>query len=128
MHSHATVEKNVVHWRTIPELILNYFQKILIYLSIVSISGYPDKAYLINTEEEFKKRYYNHIKNETKKSKTTLAKYIWKLKQKLRTTPSLKRYTVKFVPYSLNITKRCMVCRHQKIEILTSPKVGYTSY
>ena len=68
------------------------------------------------------KRFYNHIisfKNETQMNKTTLAKYVWISNQKHNKTPTLKWYIIKYAPSYSNITKSCMLCLHEKFEILT---------
>ena len=91
---------------------------------IVSTSGHPDKVYLGTAAEDFRKRYYNHInsfKNETQMIETTLAKYIWEQKQRHNIKPTLKWYIVKSVSSYSNITKSCMLCLHEKFEILTYP-------
>ena len=96
----------------------------IIYICIVSTSGHPDKVYLRTAEGDFKKRYYNHIssfKNESQMNKTTLAKYFWEQNQWHNITPTLKRYIVKPMPSYSNITKGCMLCLHEKFEILTYP-------
>ena len=54
-------------------------------------------------------------------NKTTLAKYVWELKQKHKITPSLKWYIIKSVPSYSNITKSCMLSPYEKLEILTYP-------
>ena len=91
---------------------------------IVSTSGHPDKVYLGTAAEDFRKRYYNHInsfKNQTQMIETTLAKYIWEQKQRHNIKPTLKWYIVKSVSSYSNITKSCMLCLHEKFEILTYP-------
>ena len=96
----------------------------MIYKCIGLTSGHPDKAYLWTVEGDFKNRYYNHIssfKTKTKMYKTTLARYVWGLKQRQNITTALKWYIVKYVqPYS-NITKSYVLCLHEKFEILTYP-------
>ena len=95
MRSHATVEENI---------------------------GHPDKVSLGIAEGDFEKRYYNHInsfKNETRINKTTLARYVWEQKRRHNITPTLKWYIIKSVPSCSNITKSCMLCLHEKFEILT---------
>ena len=62
----------------------------IIFKCIVSTSVHLEKAYLATAEENFKRRYYSHInffKNKTQKNKTTLAMYVWKLKQKHNILP-----------------------------------------
>ena len=94
----------------------------ILYKYIVSTSGHPDKVYLGTAEGDFKKRYYNHIisfKNETQMNKTTLTRYVWEQKQRHNITPTLEWYIIKSVPSHSNITKNCMLCLHEKFEILT---------
>ena len=96
----------------------------MIYKCIGLTSGYPDKAYLWTVEGDFKNRYYNHIssfKTKTKMYKTTLARYVWGLKQRQNITTALKWYIVKYVPSYSNITKSYVLCLHEKFEILTYP-------
>ena len=50
-----------------------------------------------------------------------LCMYVWKLKQKHNIKPTLKWYVIKSVPSYSNITKSCMLCLHEKFEILTYP-------
>ena len=54
-------------------------------------------------------------------NQTTSAKYVWQLKQKDNTTPTLKWYIVKSGPSYSNITNSCMLCLHEKFEIMTYP-------
>ena len=43
------------------------------------------------------------------------------MKDKYDITPSLKWYIIKSVPGYSNISKRCMLCLHEKYEILNYP-------
>ena len=57
--------------------------------------------------------------------KTTLAKYVWEQKQRHNITPTLKWYIVKSVLSYSNITKSCMLCLHEKFQILNYPNQDY---
>ena len=84
----------------------------------------PDKVYVGTAEGEFKKRYYNHNKSFRYLSyanKTTLCKYVWEIKDKYNKMPSLKWSVVKSVPEYSNISKRCLLCLHEKFEIVNYP-------
>ena len=73
-------------------------------------------------QKEIFKKIYNLIssfKIQTQRNKTTLAKNVWELKQKHNIAPALKWYIVKSIPSYFNITKNCMLCPHEKFEILT---------
>ena len=82
---------------------------------------------LIKSTQELEKEilkksiHISSFKNETQMNKTTLAKYVWKQKQRHNITPTLKLYIVKSVPSYTNITRSCMLCLHEKFEILTYP-------
>ena len=53
--------------------------------------------------------------------KTTLANYVWEQKQRHNITPTLKWYIAKSELSYSNIMKSCMLCIHEKFEILTYP-------
>ena len=102
----------------------NCQQNDLIYKCIASTSVNPDKVYLGTAEGEFKKRYYNHDKSFRHRSyanETTLSKYVWEIKDKCNEMPSLKWSAVKSVPGCSNISKRCLLCLHEKFEIVNYP-------
>ena len=74
--------------------------------------------YLGTAEGDFKKRFYNHRKsfnNEGSANDTTLSKYIWELKETSNSSPTLVWAIAKnFPPYS-NISKKCLLCLHEKL-------------
>ena len=102
----------------------NCQQNDVIYKCIASTSVNPDKVYLRTAEGEFKKRHYNHNKSFRHRSyanKTTLSKYVWEIKEKYNEMSSLKWSVVKSVPGYSNISKRCLLCLHEKFEIVNYP-------
>ena len=93
----------------------------IIYKCTVSTSINPDKVYLGTAEGDFKKRYYNHTKSFCIKryiNETSLSKHIWEIKEKHQENSSLKWSIVKRVPPYSNITKKCLLCLHEKLEIV----------
>jgi len=87
----------------------------------VSTPSKADKVYLGTAEGDFKKQYYNHTKsfrNKTYANETTLSKYIWNIKEKENLTPTLEWSIVKSVPGYSNISKKCLLCLHEKYEIV----------
>ena len=82
--------------------------------------------YLGLVEGEFKKqRYYNHtqlFRNEKYSNSTTLFSFTWKINETKKETPTLVVWKMIRTagPYT-HITKRCSVCLHEKIVILTCP-------
>ena len=85
---------------------------------------HPWKRLLGTAEGDFKQRYYKHKKsfrNQKYANDTSLSKYIWEMKDKHNTTPTLMWCIVKSVPGYSNISKRCMLCLHEKYEILNYP-------
>ena len=97
----------------------------VIYKCVASTSMNPDKTYFRTAEGEFKKRYYNHTKSFKHKKNandTGLAKYLWDIKERYHETPILKWSIVKTVPGYSNISKKCLLCLHEKLEILNFPQ------
>ena len=81
--------------------------------------------YLGTAEGDFKKPFYNHRKslnNESNANDTTLSKYIWELKETLNSSPTLAWSIAKKVPPYSNISKRCLLCIHEKLEIINYPR------
>ena len=96
----------------------------IIYKWIASTTVNPDKIYLETAEGNLKKRYYNHktsSKNREKANDTTLSKYVWEIKDKYKEKPSLKWSIVNSVPGYSNITKKCILCLYEKLEIINYP-------
>ena len=54
-------------------------------------------------------------------NKTTLPKYVWDLKQTHSITPTLKWCIVKSLPSYSSITKSCMLCLHENLDIPIYP-------
>ena len=81
----------------------------------------PNKVYLGTAEGGFKKQFYGNRKlfnNKGSANDTTLSKYIWELKETSNSSPTLVWTIAKnFPPYS-NISKKCLLCLHEKIEII----------
>ena len=99
----------------------NCQQNDVIYKCIASISVNPDRVNLGTAEGELKKRYYNHNKSFRHRSyanKITLSKYVWEIKDKCNEMHSLKWYVV---PGYSNISNRCLLCLHEKFEIVNYP-------
>ena len=65
--------------------------------------------------------YISFLKIKKYSNGTTLSKYIWDTKEKHQETPTLKWSIVKQVPSYSNITKKCLLCLHEKFEILNYP-------
>ena len=96
----------------------------VIYKCIVSSSNNPDKVYIGLSEPEWKKRYYNHrqsFNNKKYSGSTTLSSYIWEIKNRDNEVPMLKWSILKSVPGYSNITKKCQLCLHEKLSIITYP-------
>ena len=98
--------------------------KDIVYKCTVSTSVKPDRVYLGTAEGFFKTRFYNHNKSfkyRRYENDTTLSKYVWEIKDKHQETPVLKWSIVKSVPAYSNISKKCLLCLHEKLEILNYP-------
>ena len=83
----------------------------------------PNKVYLGTAEGDFKKRFYNHRKsfnNEASANDTTLSKYIWELKETSNLSLTLVWSIAKKVPSYSNISKKYLLCLHEKLEIINN--------
>ena len=80
-----------------------------------------NKRYLGLAEGEWKSCFCNHrlsFKNKGYPNKTTLSSYVWPLKSVSGETSNLKWSVLRCVsPYS-NISKKCLLCLYQKLEIV----------
>ena len=102
----------------------NCRSKDIICKCVVTAAGHPRKAYLGTAEGNFQQRYYSDkktIRNHKYANETSLSKYICKMKDKHNVCPNLFWCIVKSVPGYSNISKRCMLCLHEKYEILKYP-------
>ena len=89
---------------------------------IALVDGYPNKAYLGTAKGDFKQRFYNHRTSFDRHSTdTTLFKYVWETKEKLKIMPPLKWSIIKSVPAYSNISKKCQLCLQEKFETLNYP-------
>ena len=82
----------------------------------------PKKVYLGLAEGEWKSRFYNHklsFKHKRYSNKTTLSSYMWHLKSVSSETPNLKWSVLRCVPPYSNISKKCLFCIYEKLEIVT---------
>ena len=64
-----------------------------VYKCIASVPSKPDKSYIGLSEDEWKKRYYNHRKsfrNQRYQWETILSSYVWETKRTTDKIPSLK--------------------------------------
>ena len=95
----------------------------IVYKCIASVHEYLNKVYL-GTAGDFKQRFYNpqmSFNNEGHSTETTLSKYVWEVKRKLKIVPPLKWYIIKSLPAYSNISKKCQLCLQEKFEILNYP-------
>ena len=97
----------------------------IIYKCTVLSPDKPNKVYLGTAEGDFRKRFYNHRKsfnNEGSANDTTLSKYIWELKETSNSSLTLVWSIAKKVPPYSNISKKCLLCLHEKLEIINYPR------
>ena len=92
-----------------------------IYKCIASITVNPGKVYLGTAEGNFEKRNYNHktLFNSRKNANDiALSKHAWEVKDKQKETPYFKQSIVKSVPGYSNVTKKRLLCLHERLEII----------
>ena len=95
------------------------------YKCTVSSAEKPNKVYLGTAGGNFKKQFYNHrnsFNNETSAGDATLSKYIWELKETSNSSPALVWSIAKKVPPYSNISKRCLLCLHEKFKRINYPR------
>ena len=86
----------------------------------------PNKVYLGLAEGKWKIRFYNHklsFKHKRYFNKTTLSSYVWHLKSVSSEISNLKWSVLRCVPPYSNISKKCLLCLHEKLEIVTYSRV-----
>ena len=80
------------------------------------------QVYLELAEGEWKSHLYNHklsFKHKRYSNKTTLSSYMWHFKSVSSETPNLKWSVLRCVPPYPNISKKCLLCLYEKLEIVT---------
>ena len=80
----------------------------------------PKKMYLRLAEGEWKSRFCNHnlsSKHKRYSTKTTLSSYTWHLKSVSSETLNLKWSVLRCIPPYSNISNKCFLCLHEKLEI-----------
>ena len=99
---------------------------VIIYKCTVLSPIKPSKVYLGTAEGDFKKRFYNHRKsfnNDLGGNDTTLSKYMWELKETSNISSTLVwSFAKNGLPIS-NISKKCLLCLHEKLEIFNDPRL-----
>ena len=68
--------------------------------------------------------YCFHQKSFTTKkyaNNTALSNYVWQIKNTHNKLPDLKWSIIKSVPAYSNLTKRCLLCLHEKLAIISYP-------
>ena len=100
-------------------------KSLTIYKCTVLSPDKPNKVYFGTAEGDFKKRFYNHRKsfnNEGNGNDTALSKYIRELNKTSNSNPALILSIAKKVPPDSNISKKCLLCLHEKLKIINYPR------
>ena len=82
----------------------------------------PKKVYLGLAEREWKSRFYNHklsFKHKRYSNKITFPSYMLHLKSVSSEKPNLKWSVLRCAPPYSNISKKCLLCWYEKLEIVT---------
>ena len=80
-----------------------------VYKCVALVDGYPNEVYLGTTDGDFKQRFYNNLmsfNNKDHSADTTLSKYVWEIKRKLKIMPSLRWSIIESVPAYSKISKK----------------------
>ena len=87
--------------------------------------GTVNKVYVGTAESDFKKQFYNDrnsFDNEASANDTNFSKYIWVLKNPSNLSLTLVWSIAKKVPPYYNTSKNCLLCLHEKLEIINYPQ------
>ena len=95
----------------------------IIYKRTVSATPqtFKQRFYLGIAAGNWKQRLDNHFKDKRHKNDTTLSSYLWDLRENHNQISKLTRSIVRFAPGYLNISKRCLLCFHEKLFIINYP-------
>ena len=106
----------------------------IIYKATVKFEGFHEKFYIGSTSKQFKTRYSNHkksFKHKEYKNETTLSKYVWMMREKIKQRfknkrsiePEFKWEIIKRVPNFKPGDKFCRLCANEKMTIIMSSGV-----
>ena len=96
-------------------------QSVIYKCTVSATQTFKQRVYLGIAEGNWKQRLYNHrqsFKDKRHKNDTTLSSYLWNLKENHNQIPKLTWSIVRFAPGYSNISKRCLLCLHEKLLIL----------
>ena len=91
-------------------------------LKIWSNKAIAEKSVLGLAEGEWKSRFYNHklsFKHKRYSNKATFPSCMLHLKSVSSEKPNLKWSVLRCAPPYLNISKKCLLCWYEKLEIVT---------
>ena len=95
-------------------------QNVIYKCTVSATQTFKQRVYLGIAEGNWKQRLYNHrqsFKDKRHKNDTTLSSYLWDLKENHNQIPKLTWSIVRFAPGYSNISKRCLLCLHEKLLI-----------
>ena len=78
----------------------------------------------IDVEKKMLRKHITTTQNHLNTSGTqelkrySLSKYIWDIRKEWNEMSTLKRSVVKFVPPYSNMLKKCLLCLHEKLEVV----------
>ena len=97
-------------------------QNVIYNCTVSTTQTFKQRVYLGIAEGHWKQRLYNHrqsFKDKKHKNDTALSSYLWDLKENHNQIPKLTWSIVRFAPGYSKISKRCLLCLHEKLSIIT---------
>ena len=73
------------------------------------------------THSKTNKYHIKSFKNEFYANSTTLSSYVWEMKKRKNVTPALTWEVLRTAKTYSDITKRCSLCLHEELAIITYP-------
>ena len=96
-------------------------QKVIYKCSVSATQTFKQCVYLEIAEGNCKQRLYNHrqsFKDKKHRNDASLSSYLWDLKENHNQIPKWTFSIVRFAPGYSDISKRCLLCLHEKLLIL----------
>ena len=90
--------------------------------SLVVVCSFANWKSRFYNRNEWRSRFYNHqlsFKHKRYSNKTTLSSHMWYLESVSSETTNLKWSILRCVPPYSNISKKCLLCLCEKLEIVT---------
>ena len=98
-------------------------QNVIYKCTVSATQTFKQRVYLVTAEANWKQKLYNHrqsFKDKKHNKDKALSSYLWDLKENHNQIPKLTWSIVRFASGYSNISRRCLLCLHEKLIIGTN--------